>query len=138
MNCIVSKVAISIGYWPGVMQPRFKPIYKRINQASTFPDHTNYRWRLGNPYNSFLDNIYVEVPFSRVLTTTGENPILIPDGNDPYKKIFIRKPTPKPDLHKNETRDNPSFWSSLKTTIKDTAGFAMEIGKHVMGEFTKG
>lgn len=103
----------SIEYWHGVMQSsNSQPPYRWFNKVSNYKDHTNYRWRLSNPYSSLLDNIYVEVPFSRVSVTTGENPILISGANDPYKESFVR-PIPNKTEEAKPVEPVPFTWGSL-------------------------
>lgn len=60
-----------------------------------------------------LDNIYVEVPFSRVSVSTGENPILIPGAMDPYKESFMRPPPNRTKPVEEEQEEKKWSWSSF-------------------------
>lgn len=98
------------------MQSNSQPPYRWFNKPSSYEQHITY----SDPYSSLLDNVYVAVPFSRVSVTTGENPILVPGGNDPYKDSFVRK---VPERAVNETEEAKPPQSAIDTGIKIVSKF---------------
>lgn len=106
------------------MQSNSQPFYRWFKKPSNFEEHPNYRWSLNDPYTSLLDNIYVEVPFSRVFVTTGENPILVSGNNDPYKQSFVRPQKNKTEEWK-PTEPKPFSYGSL---IGGKLGTAIDAG----------